>query len=106
MLYVERRRIISACFNFTLDAKTLRKAVADLRKTGGGIERWLTPALEWTHFSLTQGGKNPEARKIIPGLLRSLQGIPRPIPPYPVLVERKMTAESLLKRSRRSTRRF
>ena len=81
MFFLNRSRVVSACFNITLDPATLRRAVADLRKTGNGVERWLAPALEWTQVGLRQLGRNPEALKAIPGLLRSLQGVPRAFPP-------------------------
>jgi len=76
-LSVVRSRAASACFNINLPPDTLRRAVADLRKTGNGVERWLTPGLERMREGLEKRGRNPEALEVIPGLLRSLRDVPR-----------------------------
>jgi len=75
-LFVGRSRVESACFNINLDAATLRRAVADLLKTGNGVERWLAPGLERMREGLTKLGRNPRALKAIPGLLASLRDVP------------------------------
>lgn len=81
MLFVADERIESAYFNIMLEPASLRRAVVDLRKMGKGIERWLAPALECTQAGLSQLGRNPQALKVIPGLLRSLRDVPRAAPP-------------------------
>jgi hypothetical protein len=80
-LVVARSRVRGASCNFTLEPHELRRGVASLRAFGRGVERWLAPGLERTRWSLQQGNGNPALLKVIPGLLRSLQGVPRAVPP-------------------------
>jgi len=58
-LYLSRGRVDSACFNYGLTPDELRKAVAVLRKAGGGLERWIVPGLEYTRDSITRMVENP-----------------------------------------------
>ena len=68
------RRLISACFVYTLTADELRYAVQTLCKVYGGLEGWIVPALEWM-----QGDPNsmrPNVLEILPELLESCRGLP------------------------------
>ena len=76
LLFVKQSRVYSACFDFTLDPATLRRAVADLRKHGQGVEGWLAPALMRTQLSLTKLESNPAMLKAIPKLLESVRDLP------------------------------
>ncbi len=73
-LYPLRNRILSACFDFTLNARQLRSAVADLRDARGGLESWVIPALEMSYPQVK--GSNPDAFNVIPELLASCRGLP------------------------------
>jgi hypothetical protein len=73
-LFVERRRVVSACFDFTLKAEQLRLAVADLRDARGGLDSWVIPALEMSYPQVK--GNNPDAFDVIPELLASCRGLP------------------------------
>ncbi|HLL54672.1 MAG TPA: hypothetical protein VK447_14060 [Myxococcaceae bacterium] len=60
-LYTSHYRVQSACFNFSSTPDEMRKAVALLRKAGGGIERWIIPGLEHTRNSIAglMAGRSP-----------------------------------------------
>jgi hypothetical protein len=73
-LYPLRNRILSACFDFTLNSEQLRSAVADLRDARGGLESWVIPALEMSYAQVK--GSNPDAFNVIPELLASCRGLP------------------------------
>jgi len=73
-LYPLRNRILSACFDFTLNARQLRSAVADLRDARGGLDSWVIPALEMSYPQVK--GSNPDAFNVIPELLASCRGLP------------------------------
>lgn len=90
LIHVDRSRVESTCFNIQLGPDTLRKAVKDLRKAGNGVERWLAPGLELTQRLIRSGGGNPDALKVIPGLLASLRDVPRAQLPF----ERRWKLES------------
>jgi hypothetical protein len=76
LLFVKRSRVWSACFSYILTPEALRRAVADVRKHGNGVERWLAPALIRTQYSLTKLGSNPALLAVIPKLLRSVRDLP------------------------------
>jgi hypothetical protein len=78
LINVDRSRVESTCFNIQLGPGALRKAVADLRKAGNGIERWLAPGLELTQRLLRNGSGNPDSLKALPRLLESVRDPPRP----------------------------
>jgi hypothetical protein len=80
-LVVNRSRVRAATVPFLLEPRTLRAAVRYIRAEGNGVERWLAPGLERTLWDLKRGHGNPALLNVIPGLLRSLQDIPRPVPP-------------------------
>lgn len=72
ILYLERRRVQSACFNFKLSPPELEKGLALLLSAGGGLERWVKAGLEHTRRSLADvGGSNPATSKAIARILRS-----------------------------------
>jgi len=73
-LFVERSRIVSACFDFSLKAEPLRLAVAELRDAEGGLDAWVVPALEMSYPQVK--GRNPDAFNVIPELLASCRGLP------------------------------
>ena len=81
MLSVHQGRVMDACFNLTLSADELRKAVDLLRRAGGGIERWLAPGLALTGRSLANSGNNPGTLKVIPALVESLRDVHRAASP-------------------------
>jgi hypothetical protein len=76
LVYVTRHRVASTCFAYPLTADELRQAVAVIRDAGNGLERWIAAGLEWTQASHAQTGRNPEALKEIPALLRSVRDLP------------------------------
>jgi hypothetical protein len=72
ILYVERRRVESACFNFKLSPAELERGLALLLQAGGGLDRWVKAGLEHTQRSLANvGGSNPATSKLIAKLLGS-----------------------------------
>lgn len=79
-LYLERDRVLSACFVYTLEPEQLRDAIQELRNVRGGLAGWIVPALEWTQSYLS--GVKPESdprRKllqVIPELLESCGELP------------------------------
>jgi len=75
-LELSRGRLVSARFRPNLTPKTLSTAVSVLRKAGGGLERWLVPALELTSRSTVFRRDNPEAYAIVPELLESCRDLP------------------------------
>jgi hypothetical protein len=79
-LYLERRRVLSACFVYILRPDQLRDAVQHLREVQGGLAGWLVPALEWTqdHLSRVQPEADPRRAllKVIPELLQSCRDLP------------------------------
>src|SRR3954469_11970089 len=73
-LYPWPRKLISACFLYTLTANELSYAVQTLRKVYGGLEGWIVPALEWM-----QGDPNsmrPDVLEILPELIESCRDLP------------------------------
>jgi len=75
-LYLERNRIVSACFLFDLTPEQLRTAVADLRDARQGLDSWVVPALEYTYAVSTAREDNPEMFKVILELLESCRDLP------------------------------
>ena len=79
-MYLSRGRVVSACFVYTLTAEELRFAVGELRKVSGGLEGWITPALEWTQMHLGADKEpSPTRRQLlaaIPELLESCRDLP------------------------------
>ncbi len=80
VLWVNRHRVQSACFNFKLTPDEMRKAVALLRKAGGGIERWLIPGLEFTRDAFlqfpTSDDTGPKMLAVIEELLKENRDLP------------------------------
>ena len=79
-LYLKRRRVLSACFTYTLRPDQLRRAVHELHGVRGGLQRWVVPALEWTQAELL-GLRSPdhpghELAPIIPELLVYCRDLP------------------------------
>ena len=54
-LFVSRNRVRSASFNLTLEPSAFRAAVADLRESANGVERWLAPALRAAERIVSEG---------------------------------------------------
>jgi hypothetical protein len=80
LLYPWPRRIVSACFIYTLTAEELCDAVETLRNVTGGLEGWIVPALEWTQKDLA-GAKRPRPNwpdlvAVIPHLLEFCRDLP------------------------------
>lgn len=80
LLYLWRRRIVSACFNYMMTADQLCEAVSTLQGVSGGLEGWLIPALEWTQADLA-GAKKPRPHwpdlvALIPHLLEFCRALP------------------------------
>ena len=80
LLYPGPRRIVSACFVYTLTADELCDAVETLRSLTGGLEGWIVPALEWTQAALSEA-KHPRPNwrdlvAVIPHLLESCRDLP------------------------------
>ncbi len=73
VISVKRSRVDYGFFNVALAPRQLRAAVALLRKSGGGLERWIVPALEHTRMQLsrTTVARNPAALKAIDALLKN-----------------------------------
>lgn len=75
-IFLKRRRVLSACFLFTLKPDQLRRAVEALRKVRGGLERWIVPALQWNQGIATVRDEHPETYRIIPELLEECRDLP------------------------------
>jgi hypothetical protein len=73
VMSVKRSRVDYGFFNVALSPRQLRTAVAQLRESGGGLERWIVPALEHTRMQLARGtvARNPEALKAVDALLKN-----------------------------------
>lgn len=80
LLYVTRHRVETACFAYHLSEDGLRDAVSVIRAAGGGLERWIIPALEWCQdaFARMSSPKPNQIamRAIIPDLLKSVRRLP------------------------------
>lgn len=77
VLFVDQRRVRSACFNFALSPDELRRAVGLLRRAGRGLERWIIPGLEMVQRSLSErGARFPEMPRIITDLIESVRDLP------------------------------
>src|SRR3954467_4159757 len=74
LLYPWPRKLVSACFVYTLTADELRHAVQTLRQVYGGLEGWIVPALEWMQAEPTS--MRPDVLEILPELLESCRDLP------------------------------
>ena len=79
-LELERNRVASACFPYDLTADELRTVIAELRRAGGGLERWIIPGLEENQASGTVQRDHPEKYAILPELLESSRDLPTAAP--------------------------
>jgi len=75
-LDLSRGRMVGACFRFSLTPDELRSVVADLRSAGSGLERWIVPALEFTHSTRGFKKSNPKSHAIVPKLLKACRDLP------------------------------
>ena len=69
-IWLDRNRVETVCFAFTLLPETLRELVSEMRHAGRGLDRWVVPSLEYTQAN-TSGNANPDTYAIIPELLES-----------------------------------
>jgi len=75
LLYLERNRIVSACFPATLEPDQLREAVAELRDASHGLDSWVVPALEY-NYGWSSVREDPEMSKVVLELLASCRNLP------------------------------
>lgn len=80
MLWPDRGRVATACFNYLLKPDQLRDAVRNLRTVRGGLAGWIRPALQWTQNDLSApNSANHPGRpllKVIPELLDACRDLP------------------------------
>jgi hypothetical protein len=74
-LYLDGKRVDTACFVYLLTPDQLGDAVGELRKATGGLERWVVPALEWISASSAVRDEHSETLKVIPELLESCRDL-------------------------------
>ena len=75
-LWLERNRVASASFPYDLTLDELRAVIAELRKAGNGLERWIVPGLEENQASGTVQHDHPERYAALPELLESCRDLP------------------------------
>jgi hypothetical protein len=74
-IWLDRNRVGTVCFAFTLGPDALRELVSELRRAGRGLERWIVPGLEYTQANI-RGDANPDTCGILPELLESCRDLP------------------------------